>query len=217
MKKSLCAMLIFLSLVALRLPGRVGAVELVDAYSSASLTKSYVEGEELTQLASKLSAWGADIATRAQREAPGYKRMYDKNAQIMTVNPDGSVGLSTIANWRYANNSGGQEPFKVIAGPWAFSSRGEGNDQVIIQLTYGQNAININRDDARATLLVKDGENAYLLHLKLTDRHEQVFDQAAYEAGEFAATYVGSGTSASSFYFIFNVMSIEKSSTLLFD
>ena len=39
------------------------AAELVDTYTSASLTKSYVEGDEAATLAELLTASGADIAT----------------------------------------------------------------------------------------------------------------------------------------------------------
>lgn len=217
MKKIMCTGPLLLILAFMISLNTAFAAELVDTYSSASLTKSFVEGRELAELSEKLSGWGADIATTAQRAAPGYQRMYDKNAQIMTVNPDGTVGLSTIANWRYANNRGGQDPFEVRAGDRVFTSRGEGIDQVIIQLTYGQNALNLNTDNARATLLVQDQMHTYLLHLRLADRHELVFTQAAYEAGEFSATYIGANDKLSSFYFLFDVMSIEKSDTLTFD
>ena len=45
----------------------VGYAETVDTYTSASLTKSYVEGDDLTALAKTLAVSGADIATKAQK------------------------------------------------------------------------------------------------------------------------------------------------------
>ena len=56
------------------------ADELVDTYTSASLTKSYVEGEEAAALAEVLTASGADIATTKQANEPGYEKMYGMHA-----------------------------------------------------------------------------------------------------------------------------------------
>ncbi len=196
----------------------VGYAETVDTYTSASLTKSYIEGDDLTALAKTLAVSGADIATKAQTEAEGYEKMYGEHVQIMTVNPDGCVGLSTIGYWRYADNREDGTTFEVKAGDWSFTSRGNGCDQVIIQLTEGQNALNLFNAGVggRATLLVKLENTVYLLHLNVTDMHEQKFDQSAYDAGEFASGYSGADRQASSFYFVFDVLSIERSNSIIF-
>lgn len=195
----------------------IGCAETVDTYTSASLTKSYVEGEELDTLAKTLAVSCADIATKAQAEAEGYVKMYGEHVQIMTVNPDGCVGLSTIGYWRYADNREDGISFEVKAGDWTFTNRGSGCDQVIIQLTEGQNALNLYNAGVggRATLLVKLDSTVYLLHLNITETHEQKFDQAAYDAGEFANGYSGADRQASSFYFVFDVLSIEKSNAII--
>ena len=129
MKKFLCV------LFALTMVCGLAAAEVVDTYTSASLTKSFVEGEELDALAVTLSESGADIATKAQTEAEGYQRMYGSHVQIMSVNPDGSIGMSTIGYWRYVNNREGGMDAVITAGDWQFTKRGEGADQVVIQLT----------------------------------------------------------------------------------
>jgi len=205
-------------LFALMLLSAVAVAEPVDAYTSASLTKSYVEGEALDALAVTLSESGADIATKAQASAPDYQRMYGKHAQIMSVNPDGSIGMSTIGYWRYVNNREGGMDVTITAGDWQFNKRGEGADQVVTQLTEGQNALNLYNAGvgARTTLLVKIENTSYLIHLKITDIFAQKFDQAAYDAGQFASGYSGADRQATSFYFVYDVLSIEQTNQLIF-
>lgn len=207
----------FLLAVVMLCATTVCFAELPDTYTSASLTKSFVEGEELQELAKTLAVSGADIATKAQTQAEGYEKMYGEHVQIMSVNPDGCIGLSTIGYWRYADNREGGTVFQVQAGDWSFTNRGNGCDQVIIQLTEGQNALNLFQAGvgSRTTLLVKLDRTVYLLHLNITEMHEQKFDQAAYDAGEFASGYSGADRQASSFYFVFDVLSIEKSNSII--
>ena len=214
MKKWFAALLT----IALLCGVAAASAEWVDAYTSASLTKSYVEGEEMDALAEALAVSGADIATKAQTEAPDYQRMYGAHVQIMSVNPDGSIGMSTIGYWRYANNRTGAQDVTITAGDWSFTNRGEGADQVCIQLTEGQNALNLWNEGVggRTTLLAKIENVSYLLHLNMTECHEQKFDQAAYDAGEFASGYSGADRQASSFYFVFDVLSVEKTTQLIF-
>ena len=52
----------------------IASAEVVDAYTSASLTKSFVTGADLDALAVVLSESGADIATKSQTEAEGYQK-----------------------------------------------------------------------------------------------------------------------------------------------
>lgn len=212
MKKLFCV------LFALALLLSAASAELVDAYTGASLTKSFVEGEEMDALAVVLSESGADIATKAQTEAEGYERMYGKHVQIMSVNPDGSIGMSTIGYWRYVNNREGGMDAVITAGDWQFVKRGEGADQVVIQLTEGQNALNLYNAGvgARTSLLVRLDDAAYILHLNITDIHVQEFTQEAYDAGEFASGYSGADRQARSFYFTFDVLSVEKTNSLVF-
>ena len=190
--------------------------EEVDTYASASLTKSYVEGEELAALAEVLTASGADIATTAQAAAPDYVKMYGSHVQVVSVNPDGCPGVSTIGYWRYVNNREGGADVVISAGDWQYTRPGTGADQVVFQLTDGQNARNLLNDGARLTIqLTCNGAN-YLLHLDVVEVYAQEFSQEAYDAGEFATGYSGADRQATSYYFVTNVLSIEKSYAIQF-
>ena len=140
------------------------------------------------------------------------------DVNVFSVNPDGSIGLSTIGYWRYMNNHEGGADATVTAGDWSVTKRGSGADQVVIQLTEGQNALNLYNAGvgAGSTLMVKlDDGFTYLLHLRITDIHVQEFTQEAYDAGEFASGYSGADRQARSFYFTFDVLSIEKTNQIL--
>ena len=192
------------------------ADELVDTYTSASLTKSYVEGDEAATLAELLTASGADIATTKQANEPGYEKMYGMHVNVITVNPDGCPGMSTIGYWRYVNNREGGADVVISASDWSYTRPGTGADQVVFQLTDGQNARNLLADDARCTIqLTSNGAN-YLIHLDIAEVFAQEFSQEAYDAGEFATGYSGADRQATSYYFVGNVLSIEKSYAIQF-
>ena len=192
------------------------ADEVVDTYTSASLTKSYVEGDDLAALAETLTLSGADIATTKQASAPDYVKMYGMHVNVISVNPDGCPGMSTIGYWRYVNNREGGADVAISAGDWSYTRRGTGADQVVFQLTDGQNARNLLADDARCTIqLTLNGAN-YLLHLDVTEVYAQEFTQEAYDAGEFATGYSGADRQATSYYYVCDVLSVEKSYAIQF-
>lgn len=192
------------------------ADELVDTYTSASLTKSYVEGDEAAKLAELLTVSGADIATTKQANEPGYEKMYGMHVNVITVNPDGCPGMSTIGYWRYVNNREGGADVTISAADWTYTRPGTGADQVVFQLTDGQNARNLLTDDARCTIqLTSNGAN-YLIHLDIVEVFAQEFTKEAFDAGEFATGYSGADREATSYYFVGNVLSIEKSYAIQF-
>ena len=194
----------------------VALADEVDTYTSASLTKSYVEGDEAAALAKVLTASGADIATTKQASAPDYVKMYGAHVNVITVNPDGCPGMSTIGYWRYVDNREGGDDVVISAADWTYTRRGTGADQVVFQLTDGQNARNLLADGARLTIQVKVENTNYLIHLDVTEVFAQEFTQAAYDAGEFATGYSGADRQATSYYFVADVLSIEKTNSLLF-
>ncbi|MCQ2453423.1 MAG: hypothetical protein MJ136_02425 [Clostridia bacterium] len=212
--KKLLSIVLVLMLLSL---SAVSLAETVDAYTSASLTKSYVEGDAAAALAQILENSGSDIATAAQAAAPDYVREYGKHVLIMSVNPDGCPGMSTIGYWRYCNNRAGGRAVTITAGDWQFNSRGEGADQLVAQLTEGQNALNLYNAGigAGSTVVISLDDGVYMIHLRVADIFVQKFDAAAYEAGEFAKGYSGADRQASSFYFVFDVLSIEKSNQIM--
>lgn len=169
----------------------------VDAYTSASTTKTLVTGEELTALEETLTTKCDDLATVAETKAEGYSAPEGiVTAQIASINPDGSVSISTISEWKYINNA-------------------EGMDQVVMELTQAQCTENLSVDNARGSLFVVFDGATYILHLDVADVDEQVFDQAAYEAGEFNKHYIGNTEGLSSFTVTCNVLSIEKTYALI--
>ena len=190
--------------------------ETVDAYTGASLTKSFVAEADMAALAATLTMMGADIATTKEASAPDYVKMYNAHVNVLTVNPDGCPGLSTIGYWRYVDNHEGGVDVKITAGDWSYTRRGEGVDQVVFQLTDGQNARNLLADDARCTIqLTSNGAN-YLIHLDIAEVFAQEFTKEAFDAGEFATGYSGADREATSYYFVGNVLSIEKSYAIQF-
>ena len=192
MKKLIALMMVLLCAV-----GAQALAQEVDAYTSASMTKTLLSGEELDAAAALLAASGSDLATLAQTKAEGYTAPSGVNAHIMSVNPDGSVGLSTISEWKYVQNADGRDP-------------------VSVELTYGQNALNLSEDGARGTLMVLLDGAGYLVHLDVVDSDEQVYTDEAYNAGEFDAHYSGAANQLSSYTITCNVLSVEMSRLLLF-
>lgn len=168
-----------------------------DAYTSASTTKTTLSGEELKAAGALLADHCSDLATLAETKVEGYTAPNGVNAQIMSVNPDGSVGLSTISEWKYVQGE-------------------DGKDQVVVELTYGQNALNLCEDGARGSLLIRLDGVSYLVHLDVVDADEQVYTDEAYNAGEFDAHYSGAANQLSSYTITCDVLSIESTFLLMF-
>lgn len=190
-------MLAFALTVAMLLCATAALAEEVDTYTSASATKTLLSGDALAEAAALLSENDSDLATLAQTKEEGYVAPTAAMAQIMSVNPDGSVGLSTISEWRY-------------------DVAEEGADQVTVELTYGQNALNLSEEGARGTLLVRLDGVSYLVHLDVVSSDEQVYTDEAYEAGEFDAHYSGAANQLSSYTIVSDVLSIETTTMLMF-
>jgi hypothetical protein len=79
----------------------------VDAYTSASRTKMMLNGAAFDAVAEALKAGSADLASAAEAKAPGYNARTGTIGNVMSANPDGSVGISTISQWVYSRASGG--------------------------------------------------------------------------------------------------------------
>ena len=186
-----------LFLVIMLLMSATAYAEEVDVYTSASATKTMLEGEALTAAGVLLAQNDSDLATLAQTKVEGYTAPNVALGQIMSVNPDGSIGLSTISEWQYVQNEAGQ-------------------DQVIVELTYGQNALNLSEDGARGSLLVRLDGVSYLVHLDVVESDEQVYTDEAYQAGEFDSHYSGAPNKLSSYTITSDVLSIETTNMLMF-
>lgn len=170
----------------------------VDAYSSASDTKTKLTGPAFDTAAEALQAGSAVFASAAEAKAPGYEDKMGVIGHIMSTNPDGSVGISTIGMWIY--------------------TRGGGADTLKVQLTEGQNALNLSAINRRGTLFVPDlavgdKEGRYFIHFKVTHVDELKYSDEAYEAGKFNAHYSGQAKKKSQFTLTCEVLSIEEVST----
>lgn len=85
-----------------------------------------------------------------------------------------------------------------------------------MELTYGQNALNLSEENARGSLLVMLDGVGYLVHLDVVESDEQVYTDEAYNAGEFDAHYSGAADQLSSYTITCDVLSIETSNLLMF-
>lgn len=167
----------------------------VDAYTSASRTKTTLNGQDLNAAAEALQAGSADLASAAETRAPGYSRREGAIANVMSTNPDGSVGISTISQWAYC--------------------RGSEGDTVKLQLTEGQNALNLAETGRRGSLFVSDltvGEKAvrYLVHFKVVGVDTLKYSDEAYAAGKFNSHYSGQQDKKSQFTLTCRVLAIEE-------
>lgn len=171
----------------------------VDAYSSASLTKTVLDETAAKEAVTLLSEYDSDLTTLAGTKVEGYARPEKASmAQIMTVNADESIGLSTITEWQVNESE-------------------DGIGTVHMQLTYGQNAINLfNNVGTGATLLINVDGTYYLLHLVVTEATEQVYSEEAFNNGEFNQFYSGAENGFSSYDIYADITTVETSNALIF-
>jgi hypothetical protein len=167
----------------------------IDAYTSASRTKTTLNGAAFDAAAEALKAGSADLASAAESKAPGYNARMGTIGNVMSTNPDGSVGISTISQWVYSRESGG--------------------DTIKLQLTEGQNALNLAEAGRRGTLFVSDltvggKEGRYFVHFKVAGVNTLKYSDEAYAAGKFNAHYSGQSDKKSQFTLTCKVLAIEE-------
>jgi hypothetical protein len=169
----------------------------VDAYSSATeqSMKSMLTGEAFKAAARAIEAGSSDLANLATSKAPGYKAPKSYLAHVMSTNPDGSVGISTISQWRYIVSDSGK-------------------DHVVLQLTWGQNALNLAEVGKRGSLFIPggsvEGKNyRFLIHLKTVKVEELKYSDEAFNAGLFNAYYSGAPAKKSQYTITCEVLAIE--------
>ncbi len=182
--------LVALMIAAVLLCGAAFA-ETADAYTTASATKTVLTGDALTAAEEVLMAKSSLLSSADEAKAEGYQAKEGTAiAQILSVNPDGSVGLSTISEWKY---EGGK---------------------VFVRLTEGQNALNLAQEGAAGTLLVKGEGPWYILHLKAVA--VTVLEYSAETAGQFDQYYSGAANALNEYDIEFDVGAIEQTSMLMF-
>lgn len=168
--------------------------EYVDTYTSASSTRTLLSGDDLTAVQDELTGLSSDLASIAEAAEEGYSEPEGAViAQIMSLNPDGSIGISTIHAWKYDKTS----------------------NTITVELTYGQNALNLNSIGDRGTLFVH-GKAYYSLHLNTVSVEELEYTDENFENGLFNASYSGKDAQLSEYSITFDVLSIESSFVYMF-
>ena len=171
----------------------------VDTYTSASATKTTLEGDDFNTAIDNLAAISSDLATKAETEADGYVAPESETyAQAMSVNPDGSVGVSTIHAWKVEKTETGA--------------------QVTVVMTEGQCIQNLYEVGDRGSIVVKAGEKGpyYIMHIKTADVKALEYSDEAYEAGEFNSAYSGAEAKATEYTVTFDITMLESTYAFVF-
>ena len=182
---------LFALLIAALLLCGAAAAETVDAYTTASATKTVLSGDALAAAEEVLVAKSSLLSSADEAKAEGYQAKTGTGiAQIMSINSDGSVGLSSISEWKYESG------------------------KVFVRLTQGQNALNLAKEGATGTLLVKGDSGYYIVHLKTVA--VTVLEYSAETAGQFDQYYSGAANALNEYDIEFDVGAIEQTSMLMF-
>ncbi len=171
----------------------------VDTYTSASASKTTLEGDDFNTAIDNLAAISSDLATKAETEADGYVAPESETyAQAMSVNPDGSVGVSTIHAWKVEKTETGA--------------------QVTVVMTEGQCIQNLYEVGDRGSIVVKAGEKGpyYIMHIKTADVKALEYSDEAYEAGEFNSAYSGAEAKATEYTVTFDITMLESTYAFVF-
>ncbi|MCU7198016.1 hypothetical protein [Turicibacter sanguinis] len=175
-----------------------GNKEIVDGYTSASTTKTTLTGDALTEATTGLVAVSSDLASLATTQEEGYIAPESAaHVQILSVNPTGTVGFSTIAAWQYQQHE-------------------DGVDQVVVQLTDGQNARNLAEIGKRGSIIVHNGLY-YILHLETIAVEVLEYTEENFNNGLFNYAYTGAAHQASQYNITFNVLAVESTPVALLD
>ena len=175
-----------------------GNKEIVDGYTSASTTKTTLTGDALTEATTGLVAVSSDLASLATTQEEGYIAPESAaHVQILSVNPTGTVGFSTIAAWQYQQHE-------------------DGVDQVVVQLTDGQNARNLAEIGKRGSIIVHNGLY-YILHLETVAVEVLEYTEENFNNGLFNYAYTGAAHQASQYNITFNVLAVESTPVALLD
>ena len=182
---------LFALLIAAMLLCGVAAAETVDSYTTASATKTVLSGDALAAAEEVLMAKSSLLSSADEAKAEGYQAKTGTGiAQIMSINSDGSIGLSSISEWKYESG------------------------KVFVRLTQGQNALNLAKEGATGTLLVKGDSSYYIVHLKAVA--VTVLEYNAETAGQFDQYYSGAANALNEYDIEFDVGAIEQTAMLMF-
>jgi outer membrane lipoprotein SlyB len=192
---------VVLLLAALTLAGCATGTKWVDAYTSATSTgtgvKQILSGADLEAARNELVKYSDDGATLAASQVEGYApNPNGRVIQALSISPDGTVNNSSVGEWMYS----------------------KADNTITLVLTHGQTVENFEQRQG-GTILIKSDTgfmNYLLVHVRLASIEKMPFDQAKFDAGEFPALYSGSSKQLANDTIIMNVLSIEKSTMMMF-
>ncbi len=169
----------------------------VDAYTSASTTRTLLEDDDWQLAIAELASVSDDLATAADAAASGYEAPADAViAQVMSVNDEGSVSLSTIHAWKV--DSDGEEA------------------TVTIVMTDGQTIRNLIEEGDRGTILVH-ADQYYILHVETESVTALEYSDDAYENGAFNIDYSGAENQLTEYTVTLKIYALESSMVFMFD
>lgn len=175
----------------------VAVSDYTDSYASASSTRIPLVGDDFTAGIDALQVVHSDLATIKDSKAEGYTRPEAKYAQVMSVNPDGSVSMSTIHAWKVDKTEDGAT--------------------VTIVMTDGQTIQNLVKAiGTRGTIMVH-GDKYYNMHVQTKDIVALEYSDEAFEEGLFNMDYSGAEHAATEYTVTFDIYSLEGSFVYIFD
>ena len=169
----------------------------IDAYSSASATRTLLAGDALEAAVEDMKGICSDLATAADVRASGSSSMNNsKTALILSVNPDGAPGMSTIQAWKITEE--------------------EGEIYITVVMTDGQNIRNLCEIGDVGTLIVH-GDQYYILHMETVETACLEYSDEAYAAGLFNQAYSGASSQRCEYTVTFRVTVAESTTLYMFD
>lgn len=176
----------------------VAVDDYADSYTSASPTRILMEGDDLNASVDFLASISNDLATKADTEAEGYTAPESSNlAQVLSVNPDGSISTSTIHAWKVENTEYGPK--------------------VTVVMTDGQTIQNLVKAvGTRGTIMVH-GDKYYIMHVETSDISVLEYTDENFEAGLFNVDYSGAEHQLTEYTVTFDIYMLEGSFVYMFD
>ena len=165
-----------------------------DTFTSASLTRTVLSGNALDEAYTALVSLSNDLATLADSQVEGYSAPESKLAQVMSVNPDGSIAMSTIHAWKVDPEA----------------------QTVTIVMTEGQTISNLAEVGKRGSILVH-GDVYYNMHVEVADVVKLDYSDEAYNNGEFNVDYSGKDNQFAEYTVTLNILTIESTPLYVFD
>ena len=165
-----------------------------DTFTSASLTRTVLSGNALDEAYTALVSLSNDLATLADSQVEGYSAPESKLAQVMSVNSDGSIAMSTIHAWKVDAEA----------------------QTVTVVMTDGQTISNLVEVGKRGSILVH-GDLYYNMHVEVADVVKLDYSDEAYNNGEFNVDYSGKDNQLAEYTVTFNILTIESTPLYIFD